>query len=56
MLAIAAICRPGTVRLCSECLAPVHFGEVTCGAAECVASLAEWLDKCAREDGEEVRS
>jgi hypothetical protein len=51
MLAIGAICAPGSVRLCSECLAPVRFGEVTCGAVECVASLAAWLGRCAETKG-----
>lgn len=45
LVAIDAICRPGSVRLCSECLAPAKFGNVTCGRSECVASLAQFLNE-----------
>jgi hypothetical protein len=38
-LRIARVCDPARARRCSECGAPTRYGEPTCEAPRCLASL-----------------
>jgi hypothetical protein len=49
-LRIARVCDPGRARRCSECGAPTRYGEPTCEAPECRASL----DAAVRAKGDPV--